>query len=120
MTSVPFFGVVAIPLTMVIIAGDIDLSFPSIMAVGVVTFVEVYDVVGNEWLALAACLAAGFAVGLSNGILIVTLGIPSLIATIGTQFFWRGVVLVVRDGRGAVLTEPKSTFLGDLLVGKNL
>ena len=118
MATVPFFGIVAIPLTMVVIAGDIDLSFPSIMAVGVVTFVEVYEAIGSEWLALVACLVAGFLVGLSNGVLIVKLGIPSLIATIGTQFFWRGVVLVVREGRGGVLVEPKRTEMGDILVGK--
>ena len=30
----PFFAIIALPLTMVIVAGDIDLSFPSIMALG--------------------------------------------------------------------------------------
>ena len=118
MATVPFFGIVALPLTMVIIAGDIDLSFPSIMAVGVVAFVEVFDRTGSAGLAFAACLASGFLTGLLNGFLVVKIGIPSLIATIGTQFLWRGAVLVVRDGRGAVLVESKNTMLGDLLVGK--
>lgn len=118
MATVPFFGIVALPLTMVIIAGDIDLSFPSIMAVGVVAFVEAYNITGNEWLGLVACLVSGFITGLLNGVLVVKIGIPSLIATIGTQFLWRGVVLVVRDGRGAVLVEPKNTDMGQLLVGR--
>ena len=39
--TTPFFAIVAMPLTMVIIAGDIDLSFPSIMALGMVGFVFV-------------------------------------------------------------------------------
>lgn len=118
MATVPFFGIVALPLTMVVIAGEIDLSFPSIMAVGVVTFIEVFNATGAIWLAFVACLLAGFLVGLSNGIIIVKIGIPSLIATIGTQFFWRGVVLVIREGRSAVLIEPKNSWLGDVLVSR--
>jgi simple sugar transport system permease protein len=118
MATVPFFGIVALPLTMVIIAGDIDLSFPSIMAVGVVAFIEIFDWSGSVLLAFVACLASGFIVGLLNGVLVVKIGIPSLIATIGTQFLWRGAVLVVREGRGAVLVEPKNSELGQLLVGR--
>ena len=37
--TTPFFALMALPLTMVIVAGDIDLSFPSIMALGMVGFV---------------------------------------------------------------------------------
>lgn len=118
MSTVPFFGIVALPMTMLVIAGDIDLSFTSTMAVGVVTFVEVFALSGNVWVAFMACLTSGFIVGLINGLIVVKIGIPSLIATIGTQFLWRGVVLVVRDGKGSVLVEPKNTLLGDALVGK--
>ena len=118
MATVPFFGIVALPLTMLVIAGEIDLSFPSIMAIGVVAFLQVFSLTNNVWLSFAACLASGFLVGLLNGWIVVKIGIPSLIATIGTQFFWRGVVLVIREGRSAVLIEPKQTALGDLVVGK--
>lgn len=118
MATVPFFGIVAMPMTMLVIAGEIDLSFTSIMAVGVVAFIEVFGRTDSVWLAFVACLFSGFVVGLINGLLVVRIGIPSLIATIGTQFFWRGVVLVVRDGRGSVLVDPKNSALGQLLVGK--
>jgi len=118
MTSVPYWGVVALPLTMVIIAGDIDLSFISIMAVGMVAFWQVYDWTGSLGVAFAGCLAVGFLVGLLNGIIIVGLGIPALIATIGTQFFWRGVVEVIRGGQGESLVLTKNTVLRNMLVGK--
>lgn len=118
MATVPFFGIVALPLTLVIIAGEIDLSFPSIMAIGVVTFLGIFDLTGSVLLAFVACIISGLIVGLINGLIVVRLGIPSLIATIGTQFFWRGVVLIVRQGKSAVLVEPKKTELGQALVGK--
>ena len=118
MTSVPYWGVIALPLTMVIIAGDIDLSFISIMAVGMVAFWEGYDLTNSLGIAFAAALVSGFLVGLLNGIIIVKMGIPSLIATIGTQFFWRGVVEVVRRGQGESLTLARDTVLRDVLVSK--
>ena len=118
MSTIPFFAIMALPLTMVVIAGEMDLSFPSIMAIGLLVFVRVFENTGNVVLAFVACLVAGFLVGLLNGIIVVKLGIPSLVATIGTQFFWRGVVLVVTGGRPASLVPLKGTILRQALVGR--
>src|SRR4030067_1608810 len=43
MSSIPFFAIMAIPLTIVVIAKEVDLSFPSIMGMGMVAFSFVYD-----------------------------------------------------------------------------
>jgi len=118
MSTIPFFAVIAIPLTMVIIAGEMDLSFPSIMAMGMVAFSTTFAWTGSVWLAFAAALIIGFMIGLSNGWIVVKLGIPSIVVTIGTQFFWRGAVLVLTNGSGASLVETKGTFLHTLLVGR--
>jgi len=118
MSTIPFFAIMALPLTMVVIAGEMDLSFPSIMAIGLLVFVRVFENTGNVVLAFVACLVAGFLVGLLNGIIVVKLGIPSLVATIGTQFFWRGVVLVITGGRPASLVPLKGTILRQALVGR--
>jgi simple sugar transport system permease protein len=56
--------------------------------------------------------------GWLNGVIIVKLGIPSLVATIGTQFLWRGVVLVITNGQGLGMTVVKSTLLYPVLVGR--
>ena len=42
MSSIPFFAIMAIPLTIVVIAKEMDLSFPSIMAMGMVAFSFTY------------------------------------------------------------------------------
>lgn len=118
MSTIPFFAVMALPLTMVIIAGEIDLSFPSIMAISMVMFVTVLEATGSAELAFVACLAVGFLVGLLNGFIVVRLGIPSLVATIGTQFLWRGVVLVITNGSPTSLVSMKGTFLHTVLVGR--
>ena len=89
-----------------------------IMAIGMLVFVSVFETTGNSVLAFVACLVTGFLVGLLNGIIVVKLGIPSLVATIGTQFFWRGVVLVVTGGHPASLVPMKGTTLRQALVGR--
>src|SRR5512146_1097505 len=44
MASIPFFAIMAIPLTIIVIAGEMDLSFPSIMAIGMVAFYFMHNV----------------------------------------------------------------------------
>jgi simple sugar transport system permease protein len=118
MQSVPFFGIVAMPLTMLVIARDMDLSFPAIMAISVTAFVMVYQATNNALLGFAACMLTGFLVGLLNGLIIVRIGIPSLIATIGTQFFWRGMVQVITNGRSFPVNSLRDTAFRDILVGR--
>ena len=45
--TTPYFAIIAMALTMVIVAGDIDLSFPSVMALGMVGFVFVWEATGS-------------------------------------------------------------------------
>ncbi len=117
MSTVPYWGIVALPLTMLVIGREMDLSFPSIMAMSVTTFVGVNLATGQPLLAFVACLLTGFAVGLINGLIVVYIGIPSLIATIGTQFFWSGMVQVITNGRSFPLNELRGTAFRDILVG---
>jgi simple sugar transport system permease protein len=71
-------------------------------------------------LALIAALSAGIASGILNGGLVVGIGIPSLVATIGTQFFLRGLSLVLLQGQGATLITARESFVYKLLVGKGI
>jgi simple sugar transport system permease protein len=118
--SVPFYGIIALPITLLVIAQEIDLSFGSIMAISVVSFVAVFKATSSPLLALIACLATGLVVGLINGLIVVKIGIPALIATIGTQFFWRGVVLVVTNARSEQFDAvwSNSPWLREVLVGR--
>ncbi|MDX2139354.1 MAG: ABC transporter permease [Chloroflexota bacterium] len=116
--SVPFFGIVALTLTMLVIGREMDLSFPAIMAISVTTFVLINEATGNPWLAFVGCLLTGFLVGVLNGLIVVYIGLPSLIATIGTQFFWRGMVNVITNGRSFTLNELRDTPFRELFVGR--
>ena len=118
MTTTPFYALIAIPLTLVVIAKEIDLSFGSIMAWGMAAYNFVYMATGNVWLGFIACLLAGILAGYLNGFIVVKLGIPSLVATLGTQYLWRGVVLIVTNGQGQGMTAVQNTILYPALVGR--
>jgi simple sugar transport system permease protein len=125
MTSIPFFAIMAIPVTIVVIAAEIDLSFGSVMAMGMVGFSFVYNTtafIGNPtiqvFLAIVAALLTGTIIGWLNGFIIVKFGIPSLVVTIGTMFLWRGAVMVLTSGANFTLSYITQTFFYPLLVGK--
>jgi simple sugar transport system permease protein len=105
LTTVPPMLVLSIGLTMVVAAGEIDLSFPSVLAFSGFLFAWCVNTTGDAWLALLLALAGGALVGVVNGILIAMVGIPSIIITIGTQFFWAGVASILSGGMSDALNQ---------------
>jgi len=116
--TIPYFGIIAMLLTMVIVAGDIDLSFPSIMALGMVGFVWVWEATDVVLLGVLTAIAVGAAAGLFNGLVITLVGLPSLVVTIGTQFLFRGLTLVLVGGKSYALAATRGDPARELLVGK--
>jgi simple sugar transport system permease protein len=105
--TTPQFGIIALALTFVVITGEIDLSFPSIMALGTATFCLLAQA-GIPWpLALLGAFAVGAMCGWINGTLVARLNIPSLVITIGTSFLFRGLELVLMNGTGVPLTADQ-------------
>jgi simple sugar transport system permease protein len=116
--SVPYFGLIALPLTMLIVAGDIDLSFPSTFALGMVGYVGVEHTTHSVTLGVLAALVVGAAAGFVNGFFVCVIGIPALVVTIGTQFLYRGLTLVLVDGKSYTLLETDGSVAGRLLTGR--
>lgn len=113
--TTPQFGIIALALTFVVITGEIDLSFPSIMALGTAIFCLTVQA-GLPWpLALLAGLLTGAACGWVNGTLVSWLNIPSLVITIGTSFLFRGLELVLMNGTGVPLTADMYPALHAML-----
>src|SRR6202035_3614497 len=90
LSTLPPLILLATGLTFVIAAGEIDLSFPAVIAFSGFVFSILFKDYNLGWIAVVATLASGVLVGVVNGYLIARIGIPSFIATLGTQFFWSG------------------------------
>lgn len=102
-------GIMAIPLTLLLVAGYMDLSVGSIMGLsGIVVGMLMRAGVGVP-LAILAGLAAGVAVGLLNGFMIGCLNIQGVVVTIGTQVMIRGLCYIITQGR-AVSGYPRAFF----------
>ena len=69
------------------------------------------------WLAVVGGLASGLLVGVINGLLIARIGIPSFIATLGTQFFWAGMATVLSGGKSYALRGVDESSVWQWIVG---
>ena len=83
--------VIAVAMTFVISAGELDLSVGSIAALSALTCGLMMQA-GFAWpLAVVAALAAGLIVGSLNGFFVTMIGIPSFLVTLGMMQFVRGL-----------------------------
>ena len=84
---------IALPMTLIIVTGEIDLSVASIVGLSSVLLGVLHD--GGLSIPVAALLAlvAGAACGALNGFLVAYVGLPSLAVTIGTLALFRGVAV---------------------------
>jgi simple sugar transport system permease protein len=118
LSIIPFSALLALGLTFCVASGELDLSFPSVMAISGLMFSMVVQASGNVFLAVLAAISTGILAGLLNGFLVVHIGVPSIIATIGTQFFWRGAAIVLADGLARNLVSVRESVTYEILVGR--
>ncbi|MFF0903340.1 UNVERIFIED_CONTAM: ABC transporter permease [Kocuria sp. CPCC 205316] len=96
---------IAMPMTLIIITGEIDLSVASIAGLTSAVLGVLWAGGMGIWAAIAVALLCGLAAGALNGVLIAYLGLPSLAVTIGTLALFRGLALVI-IGDDAVANFP--------------
>lgn len=98
LATIPFIMIVATAMTLVVVTGEMDLSFASNMAMSGFVFAWTAKATGSVLIGAAAGIAAGLAIGLVNGFMITRTGVPAIVATIGFDFFWRGSVMLLSGG----------------------
>jgi ribose/xylose/arabinose/galactoside ABC-type transport system permease subunit len=94
-------ALLALGQTLVIVSGGggIDLSVGSTLSfVGVLFGLMFTDVGIPLWLAAVLAIGAGFALGAVNGVLVTVIGIPPIIATLGTLYLYGSLAVVITDG----------------------
>lgn len=83
--------VIAVAMTFVISAGELDLSVGSTTALAALVCALVMQA-GFAWpIAVVAAIASGLVVGMMNGFFVTVIGIPSFLVTLGMMQFIRGV-----------------------------
>jgi rhamnose transport system permease protein len=105
-------AIMALPMTLIIVAGEIDLSVESMagLASAILGFLWAAGVPLE--IAIPIVLIVGAAGGLLNGLLVARGGLPSLVVTLGTLALFRGMALIVLGPRGVSDFPPAFTELG--------
>jgi len=118
----PFAGILAVAAigqTLVIQQGGLDLSVPGIFSMGAVLIVTIPGGNSGDLLpALIIVALVGLAGGLVNGIAVTRFGITPLVATLGSNALFIGVVIQATGGSIAFkATNNWQTFTADKVLG---
>ncbi|WP_184362481.1 ABC transporter permease [Nocardiopsis metallicus] len=105
--SVAAIALMALPMTLIVITGEIDLSVASTLALTSATLGVLWESGVPIEAALWICLGVGALLGAFNGFLVTVCGLPSLAVTIGTMALYRGLAYVLLGDR-AVASYPSS------------
>lgn len=94
-------GIVALPLTLVIIAGGIDVSFASVVGLCAIVFGVLVHYGLNLPVAMLLAVLAGGLCGLFNAAVILTSRIQPLVVTLGSLYLFSGIAVVLSGSVGA-------------------
>jgi simple sugar transport system permease protein len=117
--------ILGLGLTFVITAGEIDLSFPAVVAFSGYVFTWCFRSFSGDidsslatLIAVGAALVAGAMCGYINGLLVARIGVPAIMATLAAQFFWYGVTVLLSDGLQAALKTIEENTVHEVLTGR--
>jgi rhamnose transport system permease protein len=105
-------AIMALPMTLIIVAGEIDLSVESMAGLASALTGFLWAAGVPLVVALPSVLLVGALGGLLNGLLVARGGLPSLVVTLGTLALFRGLALIVLGPRGISNFPPAFTELG--------
>lgn len=95
-------AIIAAGMTFVIIAGQIDLSVGSTLALTSIVSAEVMLNSGSLILGIVVALILGTLLGAFNGFFVAYMGLPAFIVTLGTMWLFRGSAYVLSEGQAIV------------------
>ena len=116
--SISLTGIMAIGMVMVIVTAGIDLSVGSVLGLSGLTTAMCF----GAGLPQVVCILAGVGVGLIfgcvNGLLVIGIGLPPFIATLGTLSIGRGLIYIITHGVPNTPDTPDTfAFIGQGYLG---
>ncbi|MBB5189823.1 rhamnose transport system permease protein [Silvimonas terrae] len=112
-------ALMALPMTLIIVAAEIDLSVASVMGMSSALMGVLWHMGLPMPLVVVLVLAAGVLAGLFNGLVIVRLGLPSLAITIGTLAMFRGFSYLLLGDQAIADFPANWTTFGISTVGES-
>jgi D-xylose transport system permease protein len=115
MLQITAVGLISIGVVYVLLLGEIDLSVGAVSGLAAAAVAVLNVKHGwNPYLAIAAGVLVGTAIGLLQGALFSRFGIPSFVVTLAGLLAWQGALLQVLGSTGSInITDPKITGLAN-------
>lgn len=119
----PEFAILALAVAVAMLTGGIDLSVVGVANLSGVIAATILVRLAGEGpgtlaliVALAAALLVGLAAGLANGVLVARLGLPPILATLGSGLVFTGLAVALTGGSAVMGFPPAAAWLGNATV----
>lgn len=127
-SQIPEYGLLSIAMMIALITGGIDLSVVSITNLtGVVAALILKNLITPEMpgmqaffmmaLAVISAIALSVVCGFINGIVVTKVGVPAILATLGTQGLFLGIAVIITKGYGISSFPEKFLLIGSGKLG---
>jgi len=115
MLQITGIALISIGIVYVLLLGEIDLSVGAVSGLAAAVMAVLNVKHGwNPYLAIAAAIAVGLAIGALQGFLFSRFGVPSFVVTLAGLLAWQGALLQVLGSTGSInITDPKITGLAN-------
>jgi simple sugar transport system permease protein len=131
-TTLPITMLLVVAIIFTTTNGAIDLSYTSSLGLGAFVFAyitfnslnpertEPWIIPGSigPWVGFVAAIVAGILVGLLNSLLVLRFRLTPFIATLGVQFFIRGLVVILSDAKGIPVPFIEGTSFYNMCCGR--
>jgi ribose transport system permease protein len=104
------YGIICLGAGLLMIAGGIDLSMGSLIALSAVVFGLQLEAGVPPVVAMLAVLLGGFLIGLIHGVLVTKLGLQAFLVTLCGMFIYRGIAKTLRDGQLGMEAAKKANI----------
>jgi D-xylose transport system permease protein len=115
MLQITAIGLISVGIVFVLLLGEIDLSVGAVSGLSAAVMAVLNVQHGwSPYLAIAAAVVVGMAIGILQGALFTRFTIPSFVVTLAGLLAWQGALLQVLGKTGTInLTDPKITGLAN-------
>jgi ribose/xylose/arabinose/galactoside ABC-type transport system permease subunit len=111
-----FVGIAGAGMTILMVAGDFDLSIGSMLAVCSIASASAVPLLGVPG-GLLAGVATGAVLALANGVIVTRLRVPTLVATLGTMYVFLALGFIVSGGSIRAVTDESYLLLNFVNIG---
>lgn len=111
-------GIIGFGMTFVLIAGEFDMSVGSILTLSGIVFASMLSRF-NLGVAVLAAIAVGIITGFINGTMISRMKLSSFIATLGAQYIYKAIALMISKGNPIRVTDPIVIAISDFRFAGN-